>query len=438
MEDVDLPSSGKIASLHAQLADAARVAVDGLIDRRLERWASALGGAFATASPPSDAEVEAFRQEQTIGPPAGQAQRRKGEALEHDAARYALAQRKASLARAARRQGHTIELLLPSAVELERPLPDARVVARVDGRRVNARSLERAAALPLYRLRGEIDRERRRNLDQVIEERLLAREAARRGVSVEAVLGAEGNASQVTDAEVESFLSAERAAGREAPSAERARPYLQFRKAYAEHAALVQRLRAAVRIEVVLESPPAPRLPMVEAGAPALGASASGAGPRLLVYDNYRCGPCRAVQGEVDRLLAADPSLRVVFFDFVPVYDPVATEAALLVRCAARLGGFAGMRRELLGREPPSFGERWYDAADLATLARRSNLDPQALAGCLVQPGPRRAVERDTTRALGLGFVEAPAFIAEGQPLSGAQSSETLAQALRGGRSAVQ
>jgi protein-disulfide isomerase len=171
-----------------------------------------------------------------------------------------------------------------------------------------------------------------------------------------------------------------------------------------------------------------PRLPQEEAGAPALGPAD---GRRLIAYSNYRCEPCRAVHREIDRLRADDPGVRVVLRDFIPVYDPVASEAARLARCAATLGAFEPMRRVLLDRPPPKFGQRWFEDAALPALAHTLHVDPAAFTGCLASLAVSDAIARDGAHARTLGFTEAPAFLADGIPLSGMQSAASLSRALR-------
>jgi protein-disulfide isomerase len=152
---------------------------------------------------------------------------------------------------------------------------------------------------------------------------------------------------------------------------------------------------------------------------------------RLIVYSNHRCGPCRAVHREIDRLRADDPGVRVAFLDFVPVYDPVATEGARLVRCAARLGAFEAMRRALLERDAPKFGQRWFADDAVAALARPIQVDATAFAACLAAPETSAAIVRDSANARALGFTEAPGLLANGAPLSGMQTATALARALR-------
>jgi len=109
----------------------------------------------------------------------------------------------------------------------------------------------------------------------------------------------------------------------------------------------------------------------------------------------------------------------------------VAGEAARLSRCADRFGVFARMRSELLARDPPAFGEVWYKENALPILAGKLGIDSAAFSQCLSSTETRKAVERDSAQARDLGFEEAPSFVAQGIPLSGMQSAESLAGFLR-------
>src|SRR5690606_20321034 len=109
--------------------------------------------------------------------------------------------------------------------------PPIRTVALVDDTPITAAMLEQAAALRLYRLRKEIYLERRRHLDIAVENRLLSREAKRRGIPTEELLARITRDTKVGHKELNTFLESERAAGRPVSDPDRARGYLAFRKA---------------------------------------------------------------------------------------------------------------------------------------------------------------------------------------------------------------
>jgi predicted DsbA family dithiol-disulfide isomerase len=89
------------------------------------------------------------------------------------------------------------------------------------------------------------------------------------------------------------------------------------------------------------------------------------------------------------------------------------------------------MRRTLLERDPPKFGQRWFADDAVADLARSIQVDPTAFAACLAAPETAAAIVRDSARARALGFTEAPGILANGAPLSGMQTAAALARALR-------
>jgi 2-hydroxychromene-2-carboxylate isomerase len=424
MAEVDAVSQPKPAKILERLAQVAAETVDALIAERL----LAAGPLEPADVSVSDAEIDAFRRERAAdfeGPfaPGGSAQ---DPQVQRAAIRHYLEDEARKKARAdalgdlEAEQG--TERLLPSAQALAHPLEPGRVVARVGGVPIHARALEQRAALRLYHLRGELARERLRNLETLIDSRLLAREAQRRGVAEEQLLT---DAAGVSDEELAAYVKAE------GVDPERARPYLEFRNRHRARETLLARLREEAGVEVFVREPEPPRLPVEPGDAPSLGARD---GARLVAYSNYRCRACRLAHGELDRLLAFGHDVTLFFRDWIPQYDPAAQKAAALARCANEQGRFAQMRAELLRRDPPDFAGRWVEGeAGLEALARTVGVDADALAACLEKKEIREAIRRDAASARSLGFETAPAFVAEGIPLTGVQSADGLARALRDG-----
>jgi protein-disulfide isomerase len=321
---------------------------------------------------------------------------------------------------------HRVEFNLPPPQMLETELPPERMVAQIGSEPIRAAALEEGAALRLYRLRGELYLQRRRQLDTLIEQHLLQLEAQSRGVSPQELDAALSRSEPVTDAELAAFVSRKRAAGQPVEDPQRVRPYLQFQKTYQRRASVIQARRTRTRIDIYLRAPKRPYLPMETAGAVALGPPS---GQVLVAYTNYWCAICRATHLEIDRLLADTPAPRIILRDFA--YDPAAMEAAALVRCASRTGRISAVRGILLHRDPPSAGHSWFNAEQLRSIAPIAGMSPSALRACTTSPDIRAQIEQDTRSAQRLGFDEAPAFIAAGVPLSGMQTAELLRAALR-------
>jgi uncharacterized HAD superfamily protein len=93
-----------------------------------------------------------------------------------------------------------------------------------------------------------------------IAERLLAQEAAKRGISVQALLDAEvtGKVTLVTEQEIEAFYEANQARlqGEEATLREQIRIQLQNQKLAAQRQAFLQSLRSQATVAVHLKVPP--------------------------------------------------------------------------------------------------------------------------------------------------------------------------------------
>jgi hypothetical protein len=324
-------------------------------------------------------------------------------------------------------RAHDVKLMLPPPEALEARLPTDKVVALIGDAPIRAAALEDAAALRLYRLRGELYLQRRRNLDALIERRLLELEAQSRGVSLEQLERSLAQAEPVTDAEIQEYVSRERAAGRVVENPERVRPYLEFQKRYTSRSSVLQARRSRTEIHIDLQTPIRPRLPVETEGGIAFGPAS---GQVLVVYTNYYCALCRSTHLELDRLLADPRPPRIVLRDFV--HEPASMEAAALVRCAARTARAGAVREVLLRNDPPPLGKSWFSADQLQAVARSAGMTPAALRACTESPEIRARIEEDTRAAHRLGFDDPPAFIAAGVPLSGMQSAGQLSDALSG------
>ena len=158
--------------------------------------------------------------------------------------------------------------LAPRAVSAE-PL------AEVDGQVITSEEVEKALGASLTRLQEQIYSLRRQKVEALIDDRLLAKEAARRGVSVSALLDAEvtSKVGLVSEQEVERFYQANkgRLQGDEAQAREQIRAYLQNQKLQAQREAYLKTLRSQAKVVVHLKPPPIFRAAVSAEGAPFKG-----------------------------------------------------------------------------------------------------------------------------------------------------------------------
>jgi protein-disulfide isomerase len=332
---------------------------------------------------------------------------------------------RATASRRRRLLGATVILLLvpgtlPVRAEPGRTVP----VAEVDGEAITAEDLERALGTRLHQLELQIHELKRRQLDALIAERLLTREAQRRGIPVNALLDAEveAKAAAVTAEEVDAVYQASRARlrGDEAAVREQLRARLRQQRLAARRAAYVEALRAQARVQVSLAAPAIRRVDVATAGAPVRGAA--DAPVTVVEFSDFHCPFCRSVQPTLATLLERYAGkVRLVHRDFpIDALHPQASRAAEAARCAHDQGRFWEYHDVLFATAPRAA------PADLERYAGQVGLDAGRFGRCLSEATHRGAVQEDVDAAARLGLSGTPAFFVNGRLLSGAQPLESF------------
>jgi hypothetical protein len=302
--------------------------------------------------------------------------------------------------------------------------PDV-VLADVVGRTIRNGDVEARLALPLYHLRGELQRERLQHVEAMIEEALWRAEAGARGTSVEPLRDdVRKSAPAVTEADVDRWYetSIRVKDPRAEKRPERIRPYLEFRAAHEAEAALLAAVRVRHPVHVALQEPEPPRLALD----PGIGGWRGGQGgqAKVIFLTGYRGSGSRAMWPVVKEL-AVDPGVALAVRPLLPFWDPEATLVAAAVRCAAAQGKFWPFHDAVASREPLP------DHAALARIAAELGLDPTGFGACLVDPATASAVAADSAAVERLGFEGAPAVIVNGRAFSGVQGLDRLRTAAR-------
>jgi len=163
-------------------------------------------------------------------------------------------------------------LSLPVASQTSRK---SELLAEVEGEAITAEQVENALGAPLAKLQQEIHNLKRQKLETLIGEKLLSQEAAKRGISLRALLDAEvtGKVTSVTEQEIETFYQANKARlrGEEANLREQIRAKLQNQKLAIRRDAFIQSFRSKAKVTVHLEAPPIFRAEMTVDGVPFRG-----------------------------------------------------------------------------------------------------------------------------------------------------------------------
>jgi protein-disulfide isomerase len=296
-------------------------------------------------------------------------------------------------------------------------------VAHVDGRAITRGEVDARAAGGLQRLAQEEYELRRQALDEIVAERLLDAEAARRGVSRDALLQAEVMAKTAPPTPEQMRAVFERSRDRlgdtsyaeVAPQIERS---LREQALGQRQADFFAQLKARSSVQVSLEAPRASLA--VPADAPALGPAQA---PVTIVgFLDYQCPYCHRAQAVVDQVLGRyQGKVRLVHQDFL-LGRPRSLPAARAARCAGEQGRFWEYHRSLLMQA----GDM--SDADLAARAGALSLDAGRFSTCLASDRHDTAIEKAVADGHALGITGTPTFFVNGRRLVGAQPFEAFQQ----------
>lgn len=314
-----------------------------------------------------------------------------------------------------------LALISPVAAQTAATSPP---LAEVDGAPIMAEEVERALAPALAKLQEQMYEMRRQQLEALIQDRLLAKEAARRGVAVPALLDAEVTAKGglVTEQEIESFYQANKARiqGAETTARDQIRAYLQNQKLVARRAAFLESLRAQATVVVHLKPPPVFRAQVPVEGAPFKGPAT--AAVTIVEFQDFHCPFCQRVQPTLAQLLARYAGkVKLVYRDLpIDSLHPQARKAHEAARCANDQGKFWAYHDTLFANQPGASPEQ------LKGYAQAVGLDLPAFEQCLRSEKYQAAVQQDVEAGTRLGVNGTPAFFINGRLLLGAQPLESF------------
>jgi protein-disulfide isomerase len=301
------------------------------------------------------------------------------------------------------------------------------VVAQVDGEPITAAQLDKALGPSLDKLEQQIYDMRRQQLDELIAQRLVTKEAAKRGMTVDALMAAEVTAkiTPVADADVEKFYEANRARLPQQPDIkQQIRRYLENQREGERRDAYVSELRERSKVAVSLAPPPVTRVTVDIQGAPSKGPES--APVTIVEFSDFHCPFCRRVQPTLDQLLAKYPGkIRLVYKDLpLDSLHPQARVAAEAAQCAHEQGKFWPYHDKLYERGTDT------SAATLTAVATEAGLDVTAFGQCLASGRQKAAVQRSLDEGEGFGATGTPTFFINGRMMSGALPLETFTRVI--------
>ncbi|MBI4562283.1 MAG: thioredoxin domain-containing protein [Candidatus Rokubacteria bacterium] len=301
-------------------------------------------------------------------------------------------------------------------------------LAEVDGEVITAEEVEKALAGQLRKLEEQIHILKRQKVEALIGQRLLAREATQRGISVAALLDAEvtSKVGLVTEQEIDAFYRTNKARFRadEAAAREQIRALLQNQKLATHREAFVQSLRSKANVVVHLKAPPVFRAEVSVEGAPVKGSAT--APVTIVKFEDFHCPFCKGVQPTLTELLSRyGEKVRLVHRDFpIDQLHPAARKAHEAARCANDQRRFWPYHDTLYVNAPKASPEQ------LRAYAQEVGLDLPAFGECLTSGKHQAAVQKDVDEGIRLGVTGTPSFFINGQMVVGAQPLESFVRVI--------
>jgi len=297
-----------------------------------------------------------------------------------------------------------------------------RAVAVVAGAPVSQEELDRAVGAKLLRAQTDEYNIRRAALEEIIADRLLAAEAAKRHVTVDDLLKSEVEAKVTIPSfsEIEPFYEATKERFGAAPKEEAMQQIaetMRRQKIAQRKADVVRSLRSAAGVRVLIEPPRA----RIAADGPALG---NGAAPVTIVeFSDFECPFCSRAASTLHRIAQAyGDRVRVVYRDFPLASHRMASRAAEAAHCADEQGKFWEMHDRLFSKGGA------LSEADLRKFAGEAGLDAPKFEACVQSGKYTAAWKASQEEGLRVGVGSTPTFFINGRMVAGAAPYEAFAK----------
>ncbi|HXY40580.1 MAG TPA: thioredoxin domain-containing protein [Vicinamibacteria bacterium] len=301
----------------------------------------------------------------------------------------------------------------------ERPADAAaEPAAIVAGQRIERSAVDELIKAQLVEVRAREYQLRSKALDQLVADALIAREAAARGTTVEALEKTEVAARvTVSDAEVRALYEANKGrlgAVSEAEGLGKIRDLVEEQRRSERRQAFAEGLRSKYPVKVLLEPF---RVPVEVADAPVRGNPK--APVTVVEFSDFQCPFCERARPTVARVREVyGDKVRWVFRHFPLGFHEQAEKAGEAAACAADQGKFWEMHDRLWATHSK------LQVGDLKADAAALGLDTAAFDKCLDSGRHAELVQRDQEAGVAYGVSGTPAFFVNGRPLVGAQPFE--------------
>jgi protein-disulfide isomerase len=295
--------------------------------------------------------------------------------------------------------------------------------AEVDGKAIDIAEVDQVAADRLQQVRAQEYEIRRQALDELIDKRLLEKDAVSRQLTVAALLKAEVEEKirPVTEEDARAGYEANKArytSASEADALKRAEADIRAERLKERRAEFLKNLRERSGVKVLLEPP---RLAIAATSGPSAGPA--DAPVTVVEFSDFQCPFCRRVAAPLKQLRERyGDKVHIVFMNYPLSFHANAAKAAEAALCADEQGQFWQFHDRLFENQTR------LDVSSLHRYAAELGLDKDRFETCLDAGRYRAEVQAQTSEGSRLGVSGTPALFVNGRPMSGAQSYEALAK----------
>lgn len=143
---------------------------------------------------------------------------------------------------------------------------------------------------------------------------------------------------------------------------------------------------------------------------------------KIVEFSDYNCGFCRSSVADVERLIAENNNIQIVYRE-VPILAPSSRDAALWALAAAKQGKHSAFHKAMFAGERP-------DTASIRVAANAAGLDLVAAQSFVASREAKAEVDNNIALMQQIGFSGTPTFIIGDQILEGALGHDALKAAV--------
>jgi protein-disulfide isomerase len=311
------------------------------------------------------------------------------------------------------RAANEVKVLVTEVTPSRTPADRARVLATIKDEKITAGDVEESLLPLIFDVQEQVYKIRRDELELSINDTLLAQEAQKRQITINALLDAEVKPKPITDQQTQAFYdqNKDRVSGDFTQTKDAIRQYLEQIEVRQAERAFVEKLRATATIQTFLVAPESPVFSISTTDQPSLGKP--DAPVTIIAFTDYQCPSCAAMHPELERLVKEyGDKVRLVTRDFPLSQHTEAFKAAEAAEAARAQGKYWEYIEILLRNQSALTVDKLKGyASDLAL--DRTKFDSALDSGKFAE-----SVQRDIEDGMKLGINGTPTIFINGRRVS--------------------